>query len=199
MRHFIFMCLVVASLLSACNNNKKNSAITVTSDDGKEKVTVDANQMQNAAEAMQKQAEELQKLQPLSLDQLKAFLPEELMGAKRSNYQVTSATGAGLAHAKYNINNSTEIKVSIWDCGGPAGAGIYNLQYMGMLNYQSETEDEYTKTIDFMGQKAFEHCDKTDNNCAFTYFTGGRFLVSLEGDNVGADALKQAAESLNVK
>ena len=186
-------------MLSACNNNKKPSEVTITSEDGKEKVTVDANQMQNAAEAMQKQAEELQKLPPLSLDQLKALLPEELMGAKRANYQATSATGTGLAHAEYNINDSTEIKVSIWDCGGPAGAGIYNMQYMGMMNFQSETEDEYTKTIDFMGQKAFEHCDKSDNDCTLTYFTGGRFLVSLEGDNIGADALKQAAGSLNVK
>lgn len=199
MKHLILSCMVVAYLLSACNNNKKPSEITVTSEDGKEKTTVDVNQVQSAAEQMQKQAEELQKLPPLSLDQLKALLPEELAGSKRSNYQATTATGTGLATAEYNLNDSTEIHVSIWDCGGPAGAGIYNMQYMSMFNFQSESETEYTKTIDFMGHKAFEHCQKDNSRCTLTYFTGGRFLVSLEGRNVNADELKQAAGSLNIK
>lgn len=199
MKQFVLSCLAIVILLSACNNNKKPGEVTVTSEDGKEKVTVDVNQMQKASEEMEKQKDELQKLTPLSLDQLKALMPEQLMGAKRSNYNATTMTGAGYASADYAINDSTNIRAGIYDCGGPGGAGIYGLQYLSMYNVQSESDNEYTKTIDFMGSKAFEHCDKNNNRCTLTYFTAGRFLVTLEGQNVHPDGLKQAAQELRLK
>ena len=68
-----------------------------------------------------------------------------------------------------------------------------------MLNFQQENDNEYSKTIDFNGGKAIEHCQKVSNNCTLTYFTGGRFMVTLDGDHIGADALKQAAKGLNLK
>jgi hypothetical protein len=196
MKQFILSCMAAACLLAACNNNKKT--VEATSDDGKEKVTVNVNQMDKVSEEMQKQAEELQKLPPLSLDELKALLPEQVMGAKRSNFQATSATGTGLATAEYSLNDSTNIQVNIWDCGGPAGAGIYSTQYLGMFNFQSESDNEYTKTIDFKGGKAIEHCQKDNSNCTLTYFTGKRFMVTLEGRNVHPDGLKQAADELKM-
>ena len=197
MKQFILSFMVVASVLSACNNNKKT--VEATSDDGKTTVSADVNQLQQVSEEMRKQSEELKNLPPLSLDELKALLPEQIMGAKRANFQATSATGTGLATAEYTINDSTELQVSIWDCGGPAGAGIYSTQYLAMFNFQSESDNEYTKTIDFKGQKAIEHCETNSNRCTLTYFTGKRFMVTLEGRNMHPEGLKQAANELNVK
>jgi hypothetical protein len=107
--------------------------------------------------------------------------------------------GAGLANGKYVINDSMEVDLNIYDCAGSAGAGIYGLQYLGMMNMQQESDEEYSKSIDFNGGKAYEHCEKATNDCTFTYFAGGRFLVTLEGDRTGIDALKQAAKGLNIK
>jgi len=194
----LFSFLVVTSLIFACSS-KKSSGVTVTSEDGKEKVTIDVNTAQNAAEAMKKMTEDLQKLPPLSLDQLKAMVPEELMGVKRKNYNVSSAMGTGLATAEYPVNDSSHVKLNIYDCAGPAGAGLFSLQYMGMMNMESESDDEYTKSIDFNGGKAYEHCQKHSNECTLTYIAGNRLLVTLEGRNVGVDALKQTASSLNLK
>jgi hypothetical protein len=188
--------LAAVLLLAACNNNKPKTA-TITTDDGK--VTFDANKMQSAAEDMEKQKKELEKLSPLTIDQLKAMIPETLMGAKRTNFQASTTMGAGLATGEYQINDSTNVKLNIYDCAGTAGAGIYSLQYLGMMNIQQESDDEYTKTVDFNGGKAYEHCNKSSNECTITYFSGGRFLVTLEGDHVGADALKDAAKGLNIK
>jgi hypothetical protein len=186
-------------LFSACNNNKKPADVTVVSENGKEKVSVDMNKMEKASAEMQKMSEDLQKLSPLSLDQLKAMIPEELMGGKRSSYNATSAMGTGVVNAEYKINDSTDIKLMVYDCAGPGGAGIYSMQYLGMFNMESENEHEYTKTIEFNGGKAIEKCQKDRNDCSLTYFTGSRFLVELEGDNVGINGLKQAANSLNIK
>ena len=199
MRHLSFLIMAAVLLFSACNNNKKPADVTVVSENGKEKVSVDMNKMEKASAEMQKMSEDLQKLSPLSLDQLKAMIPEELMGGKRSSYNATSAMGTGVVNAEYKINDSTDIKLMVYDCAGPGGAGIYSMQYLGMFNMESENEHEYTKTIEFNGGKAIEKCQKDRNDCSLTYFTGSRFLVELEGDNVGINGLKQAANSLNIK
>jgi hypothetical protein len=198
MKHITSFLLSATMMLAACNNNKPKE-ITIPDKDGKGSVSVDLNKLVDASANMQKQAEELQKLPPLTLDQLKALMPAEIMGAKQSNYSATSMTGAGYAHAEYKMNDSTDVALGIYDCGGPGGAGIYSAQYMTMMNFQQEDENRYTKTIDFMGQRAVESCEKQRNKCTLTYFTGGRFLVTMEGENVGADALKQAAGGLNIK
>ena len=191
--------IAISLLFGACNNKKPKESTVITSDDGKEKVTIDAGKMQNAAQEMEKQKAELEKLPPLNMDQLKALIPETLMGAKRTNFSANTTMGAGLARGEYELNDSTQINLNIYDCGGPAGAGIYSMQYMSMFNFQQESDEEYTKTIDFNGGKAFEHCEKETNNCTLSYFSGGRFMITLEADHLGAEALKQAARGLNIK
>lgn len=193
---FVFAALF---MFTACNNNKKPGDTTITSDDGKEKVTFNANDMKDAAEDMTKKKDELTKLTPLTLEQLKALVPETLMGAKRTNYEATSAMGTGSVEANYELNDSTSVRLNIIDCAGSAGAGIYSLQFFGLMNIEQDSDEEYTKSVDFNGGKAYERCDKISNECTFTFFSGDRFLVSLEADNVGAAALKQAAGSLNIK
>jgi hypothetical protein len=199
MKKIISSALVLSLLLLACNNNKSKEGVTVTSKDGKETVTVDPSGMQEAAQDMAKMKEELGKLTPLSQDELKALVPEQLMGTARTDIDVNAAAGANMANASYKMNDSTDIRLTIIDCAGPGGAGIYSLQYLGMYNMQEDNEDEYTKTIDFNGGKAFESCKKTRPECTLTYFSGGRFLVVLEGDHVGIGGLKNAAKSVNIK
>ena len=127
------------------------------------------------------------------------MIPDSLVGAKRTNVEVNFSMGAGLASGEYELNDSSSISLNIYDCGGPAGAGIYSMQYLGLLNDLHDNDEEYLKSIDFNGGKAFEQCDKTANDCTISYFSGGRFLVTLQGDHVGVDALKQAARGLNIK
>ncbi|MBP8114674.1 MAG: hypothetical protein KAY50_04900 [Chitinophagaceae bacterium] len=198
MKRFLLLSLIFLIIATACNNNKKADSSAVN-EDSTTIESPDAEKMQNAAEDMEKKKEELSKLKPLTMDELKALLPETLMGTARTSFDVNSSMGAGLATAEYTLTDSTSVSLSIYDCAGSAGAGIYSLQFLGMMNMQQESDDEYTKTVEFNGANAFEHCDKTSNDCTFTYFAGGRYLVTLEGDNVGAETLKQAARALNIK
>ena len=198
MKHVFLLFSAAVCLLAACNNNKK-PGITVTSEDGKTTTTIAPNELAETADIFQKKTEELQKLSPYTLDQMKALLPEELSGAKRSKFSANSAMGAAYAEGEYPINDSTQVDLKIFDCAGQAGAGIYSMQYLGMMNFQSESDDEYTKTIEFKGGKAVEHLDKRSNRSTLTYVAGDRLLVTLEGRNTGVDLLKQAAGSLNLK
>ena len=198
MKHaFILLCASVC-LLTACNNNKK-PGITVTSEDGKTTTTIQPNELAKVSDDFQKKTEELQKLSPYTLDQMKALLPEELAGAKRSKFSANSAMGAAYAEGEYPINDSTNLELKIFDCAGQAGAGIYSMQYLGMMNFQSESDDEYTKTSEFNGGRAVEHHNKKNNRSTLTYLAGDRLLVTLEGRNTGIDLLKQTAGSLSLK
>jgi hypothetical protein len=193
---FLFAAL---GILIACNNDNKSGEVTATSEDAITPATVDASSAAQATDAMQKKVAELQKLSPYTLDQMKAFLPEELAGAKRSKVSANSAMGAAASEGSYPVNDSTEIQVQLIDCAGEAGAGIYSMQYAGMMTFQSESDEEYTKTIDFNGSKAIEHAKKDNSTAVLSYLAADRLLVTLEGRNTGIDMLKKAAGSLNLK
>lgn len=196
----IFAPLFLSSLIfMACNNDKPKDGITVSDKDGKDQVTIDPAKLKDAAKDMEQLKEELTKLTPLTADELKTLVPQELMGAIASDIEVNAAMGASVATANYKINDSTDLKLEIVDCAGPGGAGIFGLQYINMLNINSDDEEEYVKTIDFNNGKAFENCKKNRNRCTLAYFSGNRFLVSLRGDNVGIDALKDLAKGLKIK
>src|SRR5215475_13069484 len=100
MKSAILSVLAVGVFLTACNNNKPK-AITITSEDGKSKVSVDATSISAASDEMQKKVEELKKLTPLTPDQLKAMLPDEIMGMKRSSFNANSMMGFASAAATY--------------------------------------------------------------------------------------------------
>lgn len=181
-------------VLASCNNNKPGN-----NTDTDKKVVVTPNQMENAVQDMEKQKEALGKLTPISPDELKAMVPETLLGAARTNIDANNAMGATLVTADYELNDSSSATLTIYDCAGPGGAGIYSMQYLGLLNIKEDNPEEYTRSVVFNGSTAFEHCDKTTNDCAFTFFAGGRYLITIEAANVSMDELKKAASGLNIK
>ncbi|HSU27713.1 MAG TPA: hypothetical protein VLJ68_04985 [Chitinophagaceae bacterium] len=198
MRKIPFILLAVTMFFVACNNKKKGET-TVVSDDGKTKVTVDNTTAVQTADERTKMMEDLKKLPPLSTDQLKAMLPEEAGGLKRTRFSVNSALGFATAEATYSDDADKSIKLTIWDCAGEAGAGFYSLTYWGLFNMQSETENGYSKTVDFNGVKAIESYEKNQNEYKLMWTAGNRLLITVEGDNTGLDVVKQVASGLNIK
>ena len=196
----VILSLVVAILtIVACKNNKSKT-MTITSDDGKSRVSVDVNSAAAVSDDMQKKMEELKKLTPLTTDQLKTLLPEELMGLKRTSFNANSMMGFASAEARYkNENDEKEIELNILDCAGEAGAGVYSLSYWTKMSMQSESDNGYTKTVDFDGNKAVETYDKAGDRYELTYVASDRLLVTMKGEKTGLDAIKQAAQGLNLK
>jgi hypothetical protein len=191
----LLMYLISFSLVFIACKSKKTAEEKATDDLQKNINSMVENMDKNKDEIL-KGKNDLEKLTPLTIDQLKTLIPETLMGAKRTSYNASSAMGAGFVTADYRINDTTKVSLNIYDCGGPAGAGIYSMQYLGMMNIEQESEDEYTKTISYGNGKAYEHCQKTANECTLTWFAGDRYLVTLNGDNVPVDALKSAGKEL---
>lgn len=107
--------------------------------------------------------------------------------------------GYGIAEAKYKSEDGNkEIKVTIYDCVGTAGVAWYSMMYWGM-NMEQEDENGYKKSTTFNGSKAIESYEKNQDQYGLMFPASNRLLVNVEGEKTGLDAVKQAANSLNLK
>lgn len=190
-----FLSAVTLVYLTACNNSKTYTATTKNEDGTTTETSVDVKSMSSSAEEMDKKMEELKKLTPYTLDQLKALLPAELNGMKQSNYNSTTAMGYALASADYAKNDTSSLQVAIYDCAGEAGSAWYGMAYWSKMNFQQESSTEYTKTSDFMGGKAVENYNNQSNRSTLTFAANDRLLVVLTGENMKPDELKDAAKN----
>jgi len=201
MKRLFLICVAATFLLAACNSNKTKDSKT-TDESKTESSAASADKMTaGTADDAQQKMEELKKLPALTTDQLKALLPEELGGMKRKSSSVSANLGYGIGTAEYrsdDANDGKELRLSIFDCVGEAGVGWYNMMYWG---YNMETEDEngYQKTTTFNGNKAIEKYEKNQDQYTLMFPASNRLLVNLEGEKIGLDAVKQAANSLNLK
>jgi hypothetical protein len=198
MKQVFLPVLITAFSITACNNDKQTSKTDVT-DSSAIVRAASAKAMTNAADEMNKKMESLKSLTPLSTDELKALLPEEISGIKQTEYNTSSSLGYSVAQGDYKKNDSTDVQLMIYDCAGEAGANWYGVQYIAAMNYQQENSHEYSKTIDFMGGKALETYNKDSHETTLTYSSNERLLVIIKGRNMSPDELKAAAQKLNMK
>lgn len=198
MKHIIYVA-AIALLFTACKGKNKITSTTTDENGNKTTTEMDVKGMKETADEMTKKVEELKKLTPLSMDELKALVPEELNGVKRSNFSANSAMGFSTIEAEYRVNDTTNLKVSVFDCAGEAGSAIFSLNYFTKMNFQQESSTGYTKTIDFMGGKAVEEVHSDRNESSLTYVAKDRLLITIHGSNMTPDDLKKAAQQLNLK
>ncbi len=198
MKPYLAILLSIAISLISCDTSNSSGKSDKINADSLAKETAAAEKIKAAEEASEKTKDGLAKLSPFTEAELKALLPETLMEASQADAEVSSSSGALSATAKYEISDSSGVTLTIFDCAGPEGVGIYNMQYLSMVNAEEESDEEYTKAVTINGSKGMEHCDKTSNDCTLTWFSK-RFLVTLEGENTGATMLKQAALGLKLK
>ena len=193
---------VTIIFMLSCSNNREKGKISIKDEKGKTTATFDLKSIEEIAKAAEKsedKAEELKKHTPLTSEQLKAMMPEELMGIKRTGVGASSISGASSGTASYKSEDGKELRLIIYDCAGEAGAGIYSLRYLTLWSIQFEDENGYQKTVDFNGQKAIENYVKAREEYSIAFLSNDRFLVTVEGDKTGLDMVKQAANSLNLK
>lgn len=190
MKKLTFPLIITASLLLACNNKNKNS---------QQAAMATPAEIAETRSELDKKMEELQQFSPYTIEQMKALLPVELDGDSATNIVAYTHMGTGFTKATYPLSDSTSLEVSVFDCGGVAGAGFYNAQFVNQLGNQSENAKEYTKMIDFKGEKAIEHAEKNKTFSSLTYTAADRLLVILEGKGTDADELKEKAKELKFK
>jgi len=189
----LLLLVLSASLLAACNSDDKTVQKSETANEAKVK---------SAATPVNPVAEKIAALKALpsiGLDGLSAWLPSQLNDIKRGNLTMSSNMGYAVAHADYDKNNKTNMRVTAYDCAGDNGADLYQTIYLKKMKDVQESEDGYTKAIDFMGGKAVEHYEKQNKITTLTYMANNRILVVVSARNFEPEQVREAAEKLGTK
>lgn len=199
MKRVFISLLAICIVFAACKS--RNDKITLKDEKGN-KATIDVSSINEAAKKLEEnadEAEKLKKLTPLSIDQVKALIPNELLGMQRSSFSANSAMGVSVGKGTYKGDGDKQLDLEIIDCAGEMGASWYTMRYFGLWNFQEENDNGYQKTIDLNGGKAIEKYTKSNDRYELTYFGNDRFIVQLNGEKVGLDGIKQVASNLSLK
>jgi hypothetical protein len=181
----IFLSLVV--LFVACNPSVKTEQVSETSNQAKVKSAA------TPVDPLTVQMQKLASLEPLGLDELAALLPPSLNGIKRSGLTMNNNMGYATAHADYEKNNKTDMRVTLYDCSGTAGLTWFRANYASKLKGGSTNEAGTSKVIDLNGEKAIEEYENQSKVTSITYLTRGRILVNVSSRNMDPEKVKEAA------
>jgi hypothetical protein len=174
----IFLSMVM--LFIACNPSVKTEQISETNNQAK------AKPVSTPKDPLVVKMQELGSLQPLGLDELAALLPQSLNGIRRSGLTMNNNMGYATAHADYEKNNKTDMRVTLYDCSGTSGLAWFRDSYASKLK-------DGSKLIELNGGKAIEEFDNQTKVTSITYLTRGRILVNISSRNMDPEKVKEAA------
>ena len=186
-RNLLFVSTIL--LLISCSEKVAN----------KESDQVQIKSVNTTIDPKQQKLESLKSSAPVDLEVLKNLLPEKMNDIKRTHFSVSSSMGYGMAHADYEKNSKTDIRVTYYDCSGEAGAGIFESIYWNRLNQSKEDETSTLKTINLAGAKTIEKFDKDTKVTTFTFLANEKILVIISGRNVDPSSLKETVQKFQFK
>jgi Yip1 domain len=140
------------------------------------------------------------RVEPVALDQLKAFVPESFAGLPKT---ASSAEKTGIAslmvskaEARYGDGAGKTVSLDISDTGGVSGL-------MGLASWigvEGEKDDDSAseKTQKVSGRIVHERTSKTGGTNEFGLVLGDRFIVTAKGNGVGVSELKAAIAGLDL-
>lgn len=191
------LALFVFSAIISCKDNPVSKKIKET----KQSVSNTTNAVQEMTK-MQDDVKDLQEMTPLTNEELKSWLPDEINGMKRISYKAgqTGMMGISSLEAAYaNEDKSKKFTISIIDGAGQMGAAAT----MGMrmvMSQDFEEEDEYgtRKTVKKNGKKAIEEYEISKNNSTIQYLEDDRFYLDAKGKNMDMDETWDAIDELKM-
>jgi hypothetical protein len=144
----------------------------------------------------------IQAAEAVDFRELKALLPEDLSGMKRSNAEgeKTSAMGFTIskAEAQYDGDNAANVRITITDVGAMAGVAAMATYAWAAGAIDRETETSYEKSATIKGYKGYERYDRQSTSGEVQVLVAGRFVVEVSGNNVPMDAIKDALEKVDL-
>jgi Yip1 domain len=142
------------------------------------------------------------KVDPLTLEQLKAFVPEMFAGLNKKSSRAETTGMAGLMVAKAEASYGDEsgnktISLDVTDAGSASGL----MGLASWANVQSEKEDQYTseKTLKVGNRMVKEKASKqAGGSNEYTVMLGDRFIVSAQSRGLEFSQLKAAVNGLDL-
>ena len=132
--------------------------------------------------------------------ELKALLPDHLMGMKRTSHTGERSGIKGLqvsvAKAEYE-DDDRRLEISIVDGGSFPIANIAQAGW-SMVDVDKEDKNGYERTTTIDGQKAFEKYNEKWEEGELAILIDDRFIVSIKGKGINEDDLQRALKRLDL-
>ncbi len=197
MKKYVLALFVFSALLS-CKDNPVSEKIKET----KDVVSNSTNAVQEMSK-MQDDIKELQEITPLTNEELKSWLPDEVNGMKRISYKAGQAGMMGIASVEAtftNENKSKKFTISIIDGAGQVGAAATAGMRMVMSqDFEEESENGFRRTVTKNGTKAIEEYRSGNNNSTIQLMEGNRFYLEAKGNNMDIDETWDAIDELDLE
>ncbi|NCO63480.1 MAG: DUF948 domain-containing protein [Flavobacteriales bacterium] len=180
---FLILCLVLIS----CKTEKK-SEVEKTVDNLSNTIKA-ATQIDEIKE----EVADLSKITPISKEDFKSWLPDEIDGLKRTKYASGNAMMANISsiEATYqNEDRTKEIKINVIDRAGEMGAAsTMGLTMMFSMDFDEETNESYKRTVTKNGIKAVEEYFTKQNRTELQMLQNNdRFYVNLNAKGYNPEA-----------
>ena len=194
MKKIITTIFVIASVI-ACKDNPVSKKIKET----KQSIT-NTNNAVKELNNIQEDMEELQQIKPLTNEELKDWLPNDINGMKRISFKAGQMGMVQIAsvEATYaNKDKSKKFKIEVIDGAGEMGAAATAGMRM-LFSQEFEEEDEYKtrRTVKKNGVKAIEEHRKDNNRTSIEFMESNRFYIKATGTNLNIEETWDALDEL---
>ncbi|GJM31737.1 MAG: hypothetical protein DHS20C18_07380 [Saprospiraceae bacterium] len=200
---------LLTSLVACSGNNNQESneeASTTTSENNSSEENTDeqptdiASAMKQAQKALE-QVSGGEKVDPVNFRELQTVLPDQLSGMEQTDKsgQTTGTLGYNIsqAEAEYKTSDGKSVKVGIVDTGGFA-AGLMGMAAWASLTIDKEDSNGFERSTTINGFKAFEKYNKRSNRSEISLLVDNRFVVKVEGRDVGMDELRDMLSEMSL-
>lgn len=181
--------LIMAGIIgTAALTGASMAGIHATSSDGT-KMTVDPDSMAGKTVAVS-----------LSPETLRGFLPEELDGMKRSDFNAQRSGAVGMqistAYATYSDGKDRNIKIELADTGNMRG--MMAMASAVAHSTEQQTDHGYEKTYTEHERLMHEAWNSQTKTGEFGVIVANRFSVKASGSGASMDDLKQAVNDMDL-
>lgn len=197
MKKYVLVLFVFSTFIS-CKDNPISKKIKET----KDVVSNSSNAVQEMTK-MQDDIKELQQTTPLTNEELKSWLPDEVEGMKRISYKAGQAGMMNISsiEALYaNEDKSKKFSISIIDGAGQVGAAATaGMRMVLSQDFEEEDENGSRRTVTKNGKKAIEEYRSGNNKSKIQLMEGNRFYLEANGTNMDLDETWDAIEELDIE
>lgn len=195
MKKFLVAAIGLITLV-ACNKVSEKVAQAKEATSYAKSLHNSANEIKN----MQGDLEKLQAMEPLTNDELKAWLPEEILGMKRKSFKAgeTAMLKVSSINASYaDEEGDRKLSFTLTDGAGPVGASmIGGLRLALAQDFEEESDNGFRKTTTKNGVKAI--VEKKGENSSIQLISKERFHLSVNGNNMDVDDLWSAIDEIKL-
>src|SRR5690606_6388036 len=192
------LALFVFSAFIACKDNPVSKKIK----EAKDNVSNTTNAVKEM-DNMQEDIKELQETTPLTNEEFKSWLPDEVDGMKRISYKAGQAGMMNISSVEASYSNEDKSKkftIHIIDGAGQTGAAAtVGMRMLMSQDFEEEDENGSRRTVTKNGKKAIEEYRSGNNNSKIQTMEGNRFYMEANGKNMDLDETWDAIDELDLE